>query len=171
MGQDAQAMASMQQAQRADPKNPSAFLEYAELLEAAGKKREAMEGYTKVLGIDSDNMVALNNLAFLDAESSQNLDQALTYAEHAKKLAPKNSEVADTLGFIYYQKNLNTEALRELRSAVDLDPGNASFHLHLAMALLKKGDKTEARSEADKALQRASPEEQGKIKSFMSRIS
>ena len=171
MGQDGQAFASLDRAQHADPRNTAAFLEQAQLLDLAGKKREAMDAYTKVLGMDPDNGVALNNLAFLEADANQNLDQALTYAEHAKKLAPNNADVADTLGFIYYQKNLNTAALQELRSAVDMNPDNASFRLHFAMALLKKGDKTAARSEASKALRSASPDEQGKIKSFMNGIS
>lgn len=171
MGQEAQALASLQQAQRADPKNPEGFLRYAILLDLAGKQNEAKPAYEKVLGIDPGNMIALNNLAFNEAKDNQNLDQALTYAERAKKLAPKNPDVSDTLGFIYYQKNLNTDALRELHSAVNLKPDNATFRLHLAMALLKTGDKSAARSEAVKALQLASPDEQGKIKSFMSGIS
>jgi tetratricopeptide (TPR) repeat protein len=175
MGQDPQALASLKLAQRANPKDPAAFLQYAVLLDSAGKQVEAKQAYEKVLGmlgIDSENMVvALNNLAFIEAQDNQNLDQALTYAERAKKLAPKSPDVSDTLGFIYYQKNLNAEALRELHSAVDLNPNNATFRLHLAMALLKKGDKSAARSQADRALQLASPDEQGKIKSFMSRIS
>jgi tetratricopeptide (TPR) repeat protein len=171
MGQEPQALASLQQAQRADPKNPEAFLRFAILLDTSGKPREAKGAYEKVLGIDPGNMVALNNLAFIEAQADQDLDQALTYAERAKKLAPKNPEVSDTLGFIYYQKNLNIDALRELHSAVNLNPNNATFRLHLAMALLKNGDKSAARSEAGRALQVASPDEQGKIKSFMSRIS
>jgi tetratricopeptide (TPR) repeat protein len=171
MGQDDRAMASLQQAQRANPKSAAAFLQYATLLDISGKQREAKEAYEKVLGIDPESMAALNNLAFMEAQDKQNLDEALTYAERAKKLAPKNPEVSDTLGFVYYQKNLNMEALRELHSAVDLNPNNATFRLHLAMALLKKGDKSAARTEAARALQLASPGEQGKIKSFMSQIS
>jgi tetratricopeptide (TPR) repeat protein len=171
MGQESQALASMMQAQHADPRNPEAFLRYAIMLDTGGKPREAIGAYEKVLGIDPGNMVALNNLAFIEAQQNQDLDQALTYAERAKKLSPKSPEVSDTLGFIYYQKNLNMAALRELHSAVDSNPTNATFRLHLAMALLKSGDKSAARSEAGRALQLASPGEQDKIKSFMSQIS
>jgi tetratricopeptide (TPR) repeat protein len=171
MGNQPQALASLQQAQRADPKNPEAFLRYAIILDTSGKRPEAIAAYEKVLGIDPGSMAALNNLAFIEAQENRDLDQALTYAERAKKLAPKNPEVSDTLGFIYYQKNLNVAALRELHSAVDSNPNNATFRLHLAMALLKSGDKTAARSEAGRALQLASPDEQNKIKSFMSQIS
>ena len=171
MGQESQALASMLQAQRADPRNPEAFLRYAIMLDTGGKQRDAIGAYEKVLGIDPGNMVALNNLAFIEAQQNQDLDQALTYAERAKKLAPKSPEVSDTLGFIYYQKNLNTAALRELHSAVDSKPDNATFRLHLAMALLRSGDKSAARSEAGRALQLASPGEQDKIKSFVSQIS
>jgi tetratricopeptide (TPR) repeat protein len=126
--------------------------------------------YKKVLGIDPENAVALNNLAFLGAESGTDLDQAMTFAERAKKRAPNSPEVSDTLGYVYYQKNLNTEALRIFRQAVQERPQSATFHLHLAMALLKGGDKEGARQEADKAMKTANAVEQPKIKNFLGQI-
>jgi tetratricopeptide (TPR) repeat protein len=169
-GQTEAALASFQQAQGAAPKSPRGMLERALLLDSLGRRAEAKDAYNKVLGNDPENILALNNLAFLLADTNTDLDQALSYAERAKKKAPKSPDISDTLGFVYYQKNLNREALEEFKTAVEYNPGNSSIHLHLAMALLKSGDKAGARAEADKALQRASPDEQGKIKSFMSGI-
>jgi Flp pilus assembly protein TadD len=50
---------------------------------------------------------------------------------------------------------LNPEAVRIFRQVVQGEPKNATFHLHLAMALLKPGDKQRAREEAGKALKNA----------------
>ena len=165
------AIASFQQSETASPRSPDAFINQATLLDQLGRKKEAVEVYNKVLGIDPENTLALNNLAFLIAESGSNLDQAMTFAEKAKKKYPNNPAISDTLGFVYYQKNLNAEAVGIFRQVVQDDPQRSLYRFHLAMALLKQGDKQGARTEAEKALKSASqPEEQIKIRSFVSQI-
>jgi len=68
-------------------------------------------------------------------------------------------------------KNLTEQAIHELQSAVDADPKNAAYRLHLAMALLKRGDKTAAKREAATALRTADADQQQKIRTFMNQIS
>jgi uncharacterized protein HemY len=130
-----------------------------------------MDIYNRMLGVDPNNTLALNNLAMLNAEAGKNLDQALTFAERAKQRVPDNPNISDTLGYVYYKRDLNTEALRIFRQIVQDQPENSTFRLHLAMALLKQGDKQAARSEAEKALKSASqPQQQSEIRSFVSQI-
>jgi tetratricopeptide (TPR) repeat protein len=171
LGQFDTSLASFEQAGDADPKNVSAFLNQALICDALGKKKEGIESYNKVLAIDPDNALALNNLAMMTAEGGANLDQAMTWAERAKKRAPDNADISDTLGYVYFRKNLNGEALRIFRQISQDHPQNPTFHLHLAMALLKEGDKKAARDEAGKALQLApTADEKNKINSFVSQI-
>ncbi len=171
LGEYDAALASFEQASNASPKNPAALLNQATLLESLGKTKEAIVAYNKVLGVDPENALAMNNLAFLNAQTGTNLDQAMTYAERAKKQYPDNPDITDTLGYVYYQKNLNNEAVRIFRQIVQDHPQNGTFHFHLAMALLKQGDKDGARSEAEKALKDTSqPDQQNKIRSFVSQI-
>lgn len=171
LGENDAALTSFAQAERTNPRNAEAFLNHAMLLEEQGKKQEAMDTYNKVLGIEPDNSLALNNLAFLTAEMGKNLDQALTLAQRAKQRVPDNPDISDTLGYVYYQRNLNTEALRIFRQLVQDQPQNATFRFHLAMALLKQGDKRGARDQAEKALRTASqPSQQDEIRSFVSHI-
>ena len=170
LGQLDASLASFEQAASADPNNAQAFLNKALLLEATGKKTEAHDAYNKVLVLQPENALALNNLAYLNADSGKNLDQAMTFAQRAKQKAPDNPDVSDTLGYVYYQKNLNSEALRIFRQNVQDHPQNSMFHFHLAMALLKQGDKEGARQEATKALTNAVPEQQDKIRSFVNQI-
>jgi Flp pilus assembly protein TadD len=170
LGQFDAALASFEQAANADPKNAQALLNRALLLETVGKMSEAHDLYTKVLALEPENPLALNNLAYLNADSGKNLDQAMTFAQRAKQKAPDNPDVSDTLGYVYYQKNLNSEALRIFRQNVQDHPQNSMFHFHLAMALLKQGDKEGARQEANKALANAVPEQQEKIRSFVNQI-
>jgi len=170
LGQFDASLASFEQAASADPNNAQAFLNKALLLEATGKKTEAHDAYNKVLVLQPENALALNNLAYLNADSGKNLDQAMTFAQRAKQKAPDNPDVSDTLGYVYYPKNLNSEALRIFRQNVQDHPQNSMFHFHLAMALLKQGDKEGARQEATKALTNAVPEQQDKIRSFVNQI-
>jgi tetratricopeptide (TPR) repeat protein len=165
------AIKAFDDAAKADPRNTEAFLNRAMVFEATGQKEKARAAYAQTLGVDPDNVIALNNLAFMNADANQNLDQAMTYAERAKKRLPTNASVSDTLGYVYLRKNLNEDAVRELQSAVDRDPKNASYRLHLAMALLKRGDKTGARREAAAALRTADTDQQEKIRTFISQIS
>ncbi len=171
LGQYDAALASFEQAGTADPHNAGAPLNEALLLEAMGKRKEAAAAYNKTLAVDPENPLALNNLAFMNAESGTNLDQAMTFAERAKKKVPNNTDVSDTLGYVYYQKNLNAEALQIFRQLVQQVPQNPTFHLHLAMALEKQGDKQAAKDEAQKALKASSqPDQQNKIRSFLSQL-
>lgn len=164
------ALASFEEAGKANPRSRDAFLNEAMLLDAMQRKKEAIDAYNKVLNLEPDNALALNNLAYLSAESGTNLDQAQTYAERAKKKAPNSPEVSDTLGYVYLQKNLNTQAAEIFRQNVAEHPDNASFRFHLAMALLKEGDKQGAKDQASRALQGANPDLQNKIKSFVGQI-
>lgn len=164
------AMASFDQAIKINPRGTPALLNRAVLLEALGKKKEASDAYSKVLGVDPQNTLALNNLAFLNAQAGTNLDQAMTLATKAQRQVPNSPDVSDTLGYVYYQKNLNTEALQIFRKVVQDYPQNPTFHFHLAMALLKQGDKQGARDEAEKAMKNAPPEQQGQIRSFVGQI-
>ncbi|MBV8553176.1 MAG: tetratricopeptide repeat protein [Acidobacteriaceae bacterium] len=171
LGQADAALASFQQASAVSPQNANAYLNEALLLDALGRKKEAAEQYNKVLAIDSQNTLALNNLAFLNAEAGTNLDQAMTFAERAKKQLPDSPDISDTLGYVYYQKNLNDAALNIFKQIVVQAPQNPTFRLHLAMALLKEGDKQGARLEAEKALKVSTlPQQQEQIRTFVSQI-
>jgi Flp pilus assembly protein TadD len=170
LNQNDAALESFNQAARSNPGNPQPVLSRAMLLESMGQKEKARDAYSQTLGIDPDNVVALNNLAFIEAESGADLDQAMTYAERAKKRDPNNPSVSDTLGYVYYQKNLTQNAVSELKTAVQADPKNSAFRLHLAMALLKQGDKVGAMREAQDALRTADSNQQQKIRSFMGQI-
>jgi tetratricopeptide (TPR) repeat protein len=169
-GQTEAALASLEQAMNADPKNARAIVQRGELLQALGRKKEAADMYNRALGVDPDNPIALNNMAYIEAEQSNNLEQAQSYAERAKKREPNSPEVSDTLGYVYLQRNLNTAALQIFRQDVQDHPDNAIYHLHLAMALLKQGDKQGAKDEAGKALKNAPPAQQQQIRSFVSQI-
>ena len=61
-------------------------------------------------------------------------------------------EVDDTLGWIYYKKGLNTQAIRALEASVQRQPMNASYHYHLGLAYINNKDTEKARKALEQAL-------------------
>ncbi len=119
--------------------NSAARLLLAEVEERTGNAAAAIDDYRKVLAIDSKNVAALNNLAYLLSNEMKS-DEAIGYAQQAKELAPDNMNVEDTLGWVYYRKGLYASALPHLEAAVAKAP-SARRKYHLAMAYLKAGDR------------------------------
>ena len=107
-------------------------------------------------------MIAANNLAWLYAvDGKGNIDEAVRLAQGVVQRYPNVAGFIDTLGWVYYKKNLQTAAVEQLRKAVALNEADArksnaspsaSYHYHLGMALKEKGDKQEARRELETAI-------------------
>jgi Flp pilus assembly protein TadD len=152
------ALESFRTARDLDPANAVPDLNLAMLYEQMGRLDDARKCYEDVIRIQPDNAEALNNLAYLKADTGADLDQALALAQRARDKRPGDPNVIDTVALIYIRKNLTEDSVRMLRDLVHEHPENASFHLHLAMALYQKGDRILARKELE-AAQRRKPSE------------
>lgn len=104
------------------------------LYKLKGDYKQAESHYRKALSIDANSIQAANNLAYLLAENTDNMDEALSLSLKAKAIAPEDPFVRDTLGWIYYKKGLYEDAVRELSACVEALPDNAIAHYHLGMA-------------------------------------
>ena len=112
----------------------------------------------------------MNDLAYLMVESGVDLDEALSLAQKAIQAAPEEPEMADTLAWIYFRKNLNDSSLQILRGLVLKYPSRPSFRYHLAMALVRAGDGAAAKREFKKALSLNPPLElQSEIEAALSK--
>jgi cellulose synthase operon protein C len=139
------------------PKDATFPLLLAGQAQAKNDLAAAATGYRKVLEIDPDNIVALNNLAWILAESND--PKAREYAEHAHRLAPFNPGVLDTLGWTIARTGDAKRGAQLLLMASRLAPSQANIRLHLAKALAESGDKAGARREVAELvkLDKASP--------------
>ena len=103
------------------------------------KQRDAAEYYQKAIALDSSNVVAINNLAYVLSRDSARVDEALTFARKAKELAPESPQIMDTLGWLYYRKGLYQQASRELEAALaKAEWPSIQFHLGLTYNRLGK---------------------------------
>jgi len=80
------------------------------------------------------------------------LDEAIELAERAFRAAPGSPAVADTLGWLLYQKGTLDRAETLLTQAVKATPDQAEIHYHLGMVYLKQGKTADARRELERAL-------------------
>ena len=119
-----------------------------------GQKRipEAKKRYETALEISPDAAVAANNLAWILADERQDLERALVLANQAAALRPNDPQVSDTIGWVYYQKQLPTLALPAFEKAAAAAPQNAEFQYHLGMTYAAMGDKVKAKIHLQKAL-------------------
>jgi tetratricopeptide (TPR) repeat protein len=113
---------------------------------------EAQQWWEKAMQIDNHAAAAANNLAWLYAEGRGNLEVALQLAMTAKSKYPNLPEVNDTLGWVYYRKDLVGQATLYLQQSLDVDPNNPTYHYHLGMAYARKGEDAKARRLLERAL-------------------
>jgi tetratricopeptide (TPR) repeat protein len=122
------------------------------LLEAEGKRDEARKIYEGIVTGTGDAPVAANNLAYIYAEQGSNLDMALQLATAAKPNLPDDPNVDDTIGWVYYKKDLASLAVGPLEASAKKLPNNAEVLYHLGVTYAKLGDKTKARNTLSRAM-------------------
>ena len=133
------------------------------ILEYSRKNYDAAaDNYRKALEKDPNSIYAANNLAWIYADMGKgNLDEALRLAQGVVQKNPNIAGFIDTLGWVYYKKNLNDLAIDQLQKAVALDESaaranngspSATYQFHLGMALKGKGDKEASRRALEASL-------------------
>ncbi len=147
------------------PENATPYTLIAILEDQRKNYDAAIENYRKALEKDPNSLIAANNLAWLYAETGKgDLNEAMKLAQGVVQKNPNIAGFIDTLGWVYYKKNLHTAAVEQLRKAVSLNESEAqranvspaaSYHYHLGMALKGTGDREGSRRELETAIRLA----------------
>jgi tetratricopeptide (TPR) repeat protein len=123
------------------------------IYEMQNRPQDARRAYEEILNTTSRAPVAANNLAWLYAESGEKLDTALELAQSAKQQLPDRHEVDDTLGWVYFKRNMPELAIAPLERAVKADTANPQYHAHLGLAYARAGRADEAKRSLARALE------------------
>ena len=147
------------------PENSAAYTMIGMLEEARKNYDVAIDNYRKALDRDPNSVIAGNNLAWVYAISGKgNLDEAVKLAQGVVQKNPNIAGFVDTLGWVYYKKNLYGAAVEQLKNAVLLDEQSAkannsnpsaNYRYHLGMALKGKGDLLGAKRELEASVRLA----------------
>lgn len=135
---------------RRQPDDLSAHMALAEGNLRLGRLPAARAAYEAVLARDPANAAATNNLA--QVLQRQKDVGALAMAEKAVKLAPKDANALDTLGWLRVNAGALDVGLRTLREARVQAPASRDIRYHLAWTLHRAGQHDEARTELLAAL-------------------
>ena len=167
MGALNEALKNYAKAAELNPQNTEAFLLSGALYESQGQPDKAAEQYRALVdnltraGVASKDLaVAMNNLAWLLADAPdarpEDLDRALELAQDAKELMPDDPNVADTLGWVMYRRDIHAAAIPLFREAISSyregTPARAVTRYHLALSYEADGQRDRAIDELRQSL-------------------
>jgi len=136
----------------------------AQTYQASNRFTEALAVYEDVLKLDRNNLLALNNAAWIYAENSD--VKAVEYASRAYERMPNSASLADTYAWSLLMTNRDIKkALRILKELYLKNSHVNEIGYHLGVAYLKNNMKAEAKNILKKLLNETiSPELRKKIR-------
>lgn len=111
----------------------------------------------RILSVDPDNSQALNALGYTLADRTDRQAEALGYIERALALAPEESAILDSMGWVLYRLGRTEEALEYLTRAYERAT-DAEIAAHYGEVLWVLGRQEEAKTVWKKALE-ATPDD------------
>jgi len=125
-------------------------------------KSKAYSKYERLIESQPNNVLALNNLAWLAMEKGE-LETAIGYIERAYSLAPTLPNVPDTFGQILLKLDKKRESLAKAKEAYELAKGrDVDISLNYAQVLVANKRKNKARELLDSIIVK-NTEQQAKL--------
>lgn len=128
---------------RTNPNDAAIPLYLGDRAIASNQLNDAQRQYDRVLALQPNNALALNNMAWVAGKLGR--ADALTLAEKANEVAPNQPAFMDTLALLLSEKNEHARALTLQKKVVELQPNAPLFKLNLAKIHIKAGDKASAK--------------------------
>ncbi|MBL7153426.1 MAG: tetratricopeptide repeat protein [Phycisphaerae bacterium] len=131
---------------RNHPDNAQLMRTVAVLMQAEGRNDEAAKFYRRVIEIQPDNVVAINNLAWIVCEHQGRHAEALELAQRGLRMVPNYIDLIDTRGVAYYRMGKFDNAVQDFSTCIKLYPDQtsavtaANFHLGRAYAKIKEAN-------------------------------
>lgn len=139
-----------------DSSSTEAMSVLAILLEMTGRSDESAKLYQHLIELEPENLIAINNLAWILSEKKGRYQQALELAQKGLKLSPNYIDLVETRGVIFYRMGELTKAIQDLSKCIELYPSSSPQYVaasfHLARALDKNGKKHESLKYLNQAL-------------------
>jgi tetratricopeptide (TPR) repeat protein len=127
------------------------------LLQTSGRSAEAAKLYERVLERQADNLIVINNLAWILCEEQGHPKEAIDLAERGLAKAPDYVDLIDTRGMAYYRLKQYDKAMQDFNKCIRLYPSRAlaivTSYFHLGRCLADLGEKTQAIEQLNKALE------------------
>ena len=131
------------------------------LLQISGRPEESSTLYQRIIELDPDNIISMNNLAWIMSEVQGKHQEALDLAQRGLKIAPKYYDLIDTRGVIYYRLGEFDKAVLDFTKCLklypDITPSSIGTRFYLARAFAQLGQKGKAIQYLKEAFELNSP--------------
>jgi Flp pilus assembly protein TadD len=128
------------------------YFERGTALDRAGHWAEAEKDLLKALSLQPDEPDVLNYLGYSWVIHGEKLQQAMGMLQKAFLAQPDSGEIADSLGWAYYNLGDFKQAVQRLERAVALSPVSPEITDHLGDAYWRAGRHTEAQYQWSRVL-------------------
>jgi Flp pilus assembly protein TadD len=125
------------------PNNPDLLYDYAMLAEKIERVDILESSLRKLIEIRPEHAHAYNALGYSLADRNQRLPEAQELIEKALKLAPDDSFIIDSMGWVLYRRGKLKDSLAYLRRAYAGRP-DPEIAAHLGEVLWALGERSEA---------------------------
>ena len=125
-----------------------------QMLYSEDKIKEAAQHLSKVMQIDGDFAADYDDRKILAAEILALSGSAIDALPLINSVSQPSARLCRARGIAYAMAQMNSMAISELSSAMDLDPSLTDCKLWQALAKYQMGQRAEAREEWESALQR-----------------
>ena len=140
----------LEQAVAKNPKSVALLVSLASLRELEGQYQEAERLYRHILDLSQEDIVPLNNLAWLTALRGGKASDALDLINRAIERTGPAPELLDTRAIVYLAAGQNSAAIDDLNKAIASDRSGPKL-FHLAQAYLKDKKRDQARTALQEA--------------------
>ena len=131
-----------------------ALMTKALTLEKAEQPEQAVAAYELALSHKTNDLQALNNLAYLLTDRLNRPAEALPYAQVLHRIVPPGqSNVLDTIGWVYFKAGNAAQAQNVFQEARRVDSDNLAARYHLGLVYAARGKNREARGELEELLE------------------
>jgi len=151
-GDSAGALKAAAEALEEAPRFVAPMVLAAALDESAGRRDEAIDTYRRILELDANHVVALNNLAYALAVHRKAPAEGLPFARRAVAAAPNSPTVIDTLAWIQYLLGDHAAAAKLVQEVMKSNTLNPDVRLHAAIILAAAGQRPQAQTQLAIAL-------------------
>jgi tetratricopeptide (TPR) repeat protein len=111
--------------------NPKVFFALCNVYTKKGYFTVATGHCEKSLGLDNNNFITMNRLAWLYAKKKIKLKKAFELSSQTLEVFPKRDEFIDTLSEILYVQGKTNKAMAKIQEAIKLVPNNPYYKQQL----------------------------------------
>ncbi|MCF7972707.1 MAG: tetratricopeptide repeat protein [Phycisphaerae bacterium] len=132
------------------PESEALLMISAQTYQMQGRVEEAAQLYEKALLVNPNNVVAMNNVAWIYGHDLNQIDKAMEWAQKGLVLAPQYTDLLDTYGTICYMAAQYDKAIKSLKECLNRPSYRSADSTATTMYTLAKsyqaiGDRSNAR--------------------------